>query len=345
MNSTNFKINKIYECFPSANFSISSDNLSMKDSSFNNDKENENLISDDQYFYLFKDVLKNKREAKLLRKIHEEMFDIYLCKMRQINHKTAKFYWNAISKFMIYSPSLNPDELKPFLRKKFYLNKTCGSLKNNLKGTALKYYHCLNGFLKRVYVSEYSKLNINWAEALPVKISLKSKTTLTLIKLINAYVELMNSNNVEDAIIIHLMYSLALTPEAISLLIFNSIDENGILTYWDAKEKKYIDAKLNSHLLRDLMFLKNKQIKNKSYVKSKTRLFKNKINTSRDFMVSISASGIYNRFARKFGGKIDWFDFTPKDIINLSLKKFSTVSKFSTRESLDFVEESIDSLC
>ena len=92
MNSTNFIINKIYECFHSANCSISSDNLSMKDPSFNNDKDNENFFSDDQYFNLFKDVLKNKFEAKLLRKIHEEMFDIYLCKMRQINHKTAKFY-------------------------------------------------------------------------------------------------------------------------------------------------------------------------------------------------------------------------------------------------------------
>ena len=168
------------------------------------------------------------------------MFDIYLCKMWQINHKTAKFYWNVISKFMIYSPSLNPDEQEPFLRQKFNLDKAYWSLKNNLKGTILKYFHCLNGFLKRVYVSEYSKLNINWAEALPVKTSLQSKTTLTLIELINAYVELMNSNNIEDAIIIHLMYSLALTPESISLLTFKSIDENGILTYWMQKRRSIL---------------------------------------------------------------------------------------------------------
>ena len=48
----------------------------------------------------------------------------------------------------------------------------------------------------------------------------------------------MNSNCFEDVIIIYLMYSLALNPESIVLLLFISINESGKLTYWDITIKK-----------------------------------------------------------------------------------------------------------
>ena len=46
------------------------------------------------------------------------------------------------------------------------------------------------------------------------------------------------------------------------------------------------------------MFLKYHRIKNKIYIKSKIRGFKIYIQFSGDFIISISATGIYNRFKR-----------------------------------------------
>ena len=76
-----------------------------------------------------------------------------------------------------------------------------------LKGTSRKYYNCIRGFFDIIYATEYKDLNPWYAK----NISSKTKDNQrfpTLLELVNAYFELMNAGRYEDALIIHLIYSL-----------------------------------------------------------------------------------------------------------------------------------------
>ena len=108
---------------------------------------------------MFKDALNYKVEAKKLREIHEEMFDIYIQKMDALEYETAKSYAKMISEFVMFSSWLNPNYLEQFLTLKFNLSKEGGSLISSVKGTPLKYNRCIDSFIKRVYSSSYSSLN------------------------------------------------------------------------------------------------------------------------------------------------------------------------------------------
>ena len=69
---------------------------------------------DNSYIKNFRGILKNKREAKELRKIHEEMLKNYVSSLSYVNMKTAKGYYRIISKFLLHSPSVDPDKLEFF---------------------------------------------------------------------------------------------------------------------------------------------------------------------------------------------------------------------------------------
>ena len=89
---------------------------------------------------MLKSIIKNKREAKELRKIHEEMFDIYIQKMNAVEYVTAQACAKMISEFVMFSPGIDPNDLELFLISKFNILKSGGSLILNLIGTPLKYY-------------------------------------------------------------------------------------------------------------------------------------------------------------------------------------------------------------
>ena len=89
--------------------------------------------------------------------------------------------------------------------KEFNLPKTKGSIESHLKGTIRKYYLFLQGFFKYSNTKEYSAFDsLSQAKMIP-KVE-HTGQTITSLKIVNAYVELTNSSNIEDAIVIHLMY-------------------------------------------------------------------------------------------------------------------------------------------
>ena len=111
------------------------------------------------YYEIFKYIVKSKEEATMLKEIHDEMFDIYFDKMNYISNKTAKYYSKIISKFMIYSPSIDPYDLDKFIQCEFNLKNTEEAQQSKLKRTALKYYNWIYSFLRHVYSSHFSVLN------------------------------------------------------------------------------------------------------------------------------------------------------------------------------------------
>ena len=111
-----------------------------------------------------------------------------------------------------------------------------------------------------VYSTEYSKLSPEYAKSNTKKYK-DIQSLPTLLDLANVYVQLMNIGRYEDALIIHLMYSLAANPETLALLTFSSIDKVGKIRFWDTLTASQVEINLNDNLIRDIMFFKNWRIK------------------------------------------------------------------------------------
>ena len=107
---------------------------------------------DNSYVKNFRDILKNKREAKELRKIHEGLLENYVSSLGYVNMKTAKRFYRIISKFLLYSPSVDPDKLEPFLVREFNTSQKSGTLYQYLKGTFLNYYRCITAQAEYVII-------------------------------------------------------------------------------------------------------------------------------------------------------------------------------------------------
>ena len=217
---------------------------------------------DELYYKYFKNVLKGKREAKKLRKIHEEMFEVYVSKMNHITNETAKSYSHMIYCFLIFSSAVNPDDLPKFLKHKFNISLSGGTLKQNLKGTSLNYFSCINEFLKYIYSSDFSVLYPKYARSLTIFD--KDKNLSPSVKeTINAYAQLHELKKHEVALILNLIYFLGVNPETIVLMTYDSIDEERNMKYFDALKSGYIDAQISQNLYRDIMLVKELSQKNR----------------------------------------------------------------------------------
>ena len=121
-----------------------------------------------------------------MRKIHNEKFYIYVDKLSYVTYDTAKPYSKMISQFILYSPGVDHANLEPFLALKFNLPIKVGALASKLKGNALKYFKCINGFLQQVYSSEFSEFNPEYSKT--IKLKYKSAIQAPVIAdVMNAY--------------------------------------------------------------------------------------------------------------------------------------------------------------
>ena len=62
-------------------------------------------------------------------------------------------------------------------------------------------------FLQRVYSSEFSKLNLEYAKMIKSKFKLATKAP-SIAEVMNAYADLMDMKMFQDALILHIMYSI-----------------------------------------------------------------------------------------------------------------------------------------
>ena len=125
----------------------------------------------------------------------------------------------------------------------------------------------------------------------------------------------------QDALILHIMYSIGINSETIVLLTFDSINENGKMRYFDTFKLKYVYIILNQNLIRDIKFFKDTMPEIKSETKNNFRCFQNKAIVMGEFIFEYNSSAIYNRFAICFGGKLPMFKYTPNQIVKLSESK------------------------
>ena len=109
----------------------------------------------------------------------------------------------------------------------------------------------------------------------------------------NAYANLMDMKMFQDALILHIMYSIGINEETVVLLTFDSIDENGKMIYFDTLKLKYVDTILNQNLIRDIKFFKDTMFEIKSEIKNNFRCFQNKAIVMGEFIFEYTSSAIY----------------------------------------------------
>ena len=145
----------------------------------------------------------------------------------------------------------------------------------------------------------------------------------------------------EDALIIHFIYSLGASPEAIALLTFDSINEDCFIQYFDTKGLEFKNVKLNENLMRDIMFLKLFREKNQLTNDDQSRCHRDKLVIVGEFIISVSATSIYNRFFRGFEGALQWFKYSLQQIIKLSKVALILKKEIDRDAWLDLVEDTI----
>ena len=130
--------------------------------------------------------------------------------------------------------------------------------------------------------------------------------------------ELACKGQYQDALILHLMYSLSLDPYHIYSLTFDGIINMNQIQYWDYKSSTKKTCFLYYELWSDINTIKRYQEKENNQVRQTLRVMIDKTTIRGKFLINISPTNIYNRFHRKFGNSLKDFDLTPNDIIKLS---------------------------
>ena len=122
----------------------------------------------------------------------------------------------------------------------------------------------------------------------------------------------------QDALIIHLIYSLSLDPYHIYLLTYDCIIDKNQIQYWDYKSSSMKTCYLYYELWSDINLIKGYQEAENSQLRRTLRIMIDQTKIRGEFIINISPTNIYNRFHRKFWNSLKDFDLTPNDIIVLS---------------------------
>ena len=114
------------------------------------------------------------------------------------------------------------------------------------------------------------------------------------------------------------MYTYSIDPYVIYMLTFEGICDDNSIKFWDYKSSSYITKPLNNELLVDLYYFKNYLKLTNSEQSETERTSQDDVTIRGTFIFSYSPTNIYNRFKRKFSNMLPWFNFTPKNVIELS---------------------------
>ena len=129
-----------------------------------------------------------------------------------------------------------------------------------------------------------------------------------------ACVELIDLKRIEDAMILKTIYSLSMNPASLVLLTYESISFKGVLKYWDDKSMSFEEFQLSKEMIQDFKYFKNYSIQKDKLSIVNSKVSHNGKIIKGTFIFNLSATNIFNRFKRKFGGKLSWFKWSPKDV-------------------------------
>ena len=137
-------------------------------------------------------------------------------------------------------------------------------------------------------------------------------------QVVSAYNQLIKLKMYDDALLIQLLYSLAISLANLSLLKHENVDKQGFISYTDIKTRRkskiYLDDKIVCFMFKYIYY----KGKDDPYFSKKRRKIVDDKCENGTFIVNQTEKNIYKRFNRQFGGKLKFISFTPNDIVKLN---------------------------
>ena len=116
-----------------------------------------------------------------------------------------------------------------------------------------KYASAIKRFLENIYTIDPLGIKISYYKRRS-KTERNKPPKMTSSDLYRAYNELMTNFQFQDALIINLMYSLAIDPYVLYTLTYEGINNDGEIKYWDYKQKTFVCKQLHKELRNDIQY-------------------------------------------------------------------------------------------
>ena len=247
----------------------------------------------------------------------------YFAKCKQLKLKKRRDYIKIIKDYIKFSPDINPEDLEPFMIHKFKNLNHNSEFKHPYSKTEGKYASSIKRFLENIYTIDPLGIKISYYKRRS-KTERNKPPKMASSDLYRAYNELMTNFQFQDALILNLMYSLAIDPYVLYTLTYEGINNDGEIKYWDYKQKTFVCKQLHKELRNDIVYFRLYPSCHKMNSNDSIRTSEDGENIEGTFIINISPTNMYNRLKRGFSNKLKWFHFTPKDLIDLSnyRKKF-----------------------
>ena len=167
-----------------------------------------------------------KRNIKNVLKEHQTILDNFIMAKTCLTNRSKEVYRQIWEDFLIFSQSIDPNAVSKYIRWKFQLSPNLNDKEITLEGTALKYESILSQFLNHIGVKQHKNFKhmhyLKYIQTLP---QLVFKADIKTIR--DSYMDLACKGQYQDALIIHLIYSLSLDPYHIYSLTYDGIiDKN-----------------------------------------------------------------------------------------------------------------------
>ena len=157
---------------------------------------------------------------------------------------------------------------------------------------------------------------------------------MTNMAIFNVSTFLITNGLIEDACILHFMFTLWLDSYDLYTLRFEYIGEDNSFQWWDYRVSKFKSWKLTESLKGELKYLKIYLDKKYGALSKLCRASLDGTKISGTFIIHVTPAAIYNRFHRRFWRKLRSFEFTPKDIIRCSQYIYCEFKEDSSRRKL-----------
>ena len=188
-----------------------------------------------------------KRNKKFNRKTNINLIEHFISLNSHLKSNTLNKYQCILKDFHKLSPSFNPYDVFEYLKFK-YAGSHESKITNQFKYSTLEKCRSL---LRRFMNSSYYLPKEFFEHLNSIKDSSNIHITIpkvTINDVVSAYNKLIRLRMYDDALLIQLLYSLALCPEDLSMLRHEGVDKKGFLNYVDFKtgeyHKIYIDDKI-----------------------------------------------------------------------------------------------------
>ena len=201
-------------------------------------------------------VTNKKRDIKDKLKEHQDIIDNFILSKTNLIDRSIGIYRHVLEDFVKFSLSIDPNAVPRYIRWRFKLDSNLTDEEITLEGTALKYESVLAQFFN--YIGNKIQRNFNRNTILKCQFDILLFYFKANINLIwNTYMELTWKSQYQDALIIHLMYSLSLDPYHIYSLRYEDILSKNLIQYWDYKSSVNKICYLYYELWSDIYVIKD----------------------------------------------------------------------------------------